>query len=188
MNKKLLNKILIIFLLIFTFLVIASNNALARDIPIPDDQTRHHSPELSPTGHLLIIAVSSAFTLIPFFVLEFSFFKNQNLLESTTDEDTIKKTKKYITTIVVWSTIFLTFWLALGFYIIVASDYFSVKPSAYLIFAFFAISILILLLKVITLLRFKKIDGSTIAHIVLILEILTYYLSACHDFLYDTFK
>lgn len=185
-NKR-LNKILIIVFLVFAVLTLLSGTVLA-DIPIPGDPTPRDDSRLSAKGYLSIIAVVSAFTLIPFFVLEILSVKNQKLLEKTTDEDTIKKTKKYITTLVMWSTIFLTFYLLFGVYIFGATEYLGNTLPTYLVLGFLGISLFILLLKVISLLRFKRIDGGTIAQIFIILGFIAYYSLAGHALFYDIFK
>ena len=57
------------------------------------------------------------------------------------DEESIKKANKFQVTLSIWSTIFLTLWLAFGFYIITATDYYDdyyeIISFPYPIFAFF---------------------------------------------------
>ena len=187
MNKKILKKFLIVVFLTIAIFIITSNMVLATTI-VPIDSHYHSKLQLSPKGYLLTVLVISIFLLVPFFMLEKSFIKNQTLLEKTNDEATIKKIKKYQITITIWSTIILVLWLLFGTYIIFAANYYSIKPSTYAIVDFFIISLLIILLKIIYLIKFKKKNYSFIIHILIIVLFITYYLGKYHTFLYKIFE
>ena len=189
MNKKLLKKVIFVAIIAFTLFMIASPVfADMPDIPtnIPSADWHPSVPTLTPTGYLLAISATTILLLVPFFVLEEISIKNQKHIKETTDEDSIKKTKKYQRTLSIWSTIFLSLWLAFGFYIITAADcyydYYEIIHFPYPIFAFFVITALILLYLIVNLIRSKNSRVPIIFQILLLLEIIGIYLKELNIF------
>ena len=189
MNKKLLKKVIFVAILAFTLFMIASPVfAEMPDIPenVLSSDCQGSDPTLTPTGYLLVISATTLLLLVPFFVLEEISIKNQKHIKETTDEESIKKANKFQVTLNIWSTIFLTLWLAFGFYIITATDYYDdyyeIISFPYPIFAFFVIAALILLYQIVNLIRSKNSRLTIIFQILLLLGIIGIYLKELNIF------